>query len=332
MLVDHAGERNFAIVGNRKIGKTSLLNRVEARINVQQRYRLLRLDCQAVRSASDFYALLQSELGAPLHDFSAATLSTILRQEQNRSARSLVLMLDEVDALLALERSDSETLLSALREAANGHICSFIFCGAKLLAQQLRDANSSLFNFPEPIILPYLNRKEIDEIIMRPMEMLGIQLEDSTSVLDSVWVLTSGHPNLTQYIGRALVNAANDRQDRVIRRQDVEGLQTDSIFAQFYFDTIWGATSPLERLITLLVPAAEFTIREVENTLAEAGLEVPPVEVDAALEMLLIYSVLKRTGKKYYLVPQAFHSLLEWNYDRERFIRQETEKYVGGKA
>ena len=331
-LVDHAGRRNFAVVGNRKIGKTSLLNRVEARLFQQDSVRLVRLDCQTVREAADFYAILETGLGISLEAGTPSALGAGLRTVAASSALPLVLVLDEVDALLAVEKARGEGLLSVLRELANEKTCSFIFCGSKVLAQQLRDPESALFNFPETIPLPYLAHEEMDDVIIRPLETLGIRMDDSAAVLDAVWALTSGHPNLTQFVGRALVNAANERQDRLVRREDVETLWTDAAFVQFYFDTIWGAASPLEKLVTLLMPPDNFSVGDVEKALSTAGADVSAAQVDSALEMLLVYSVFGRSGKLYRFIPQAFHKLLDLNYEKERLLARELEKLTTGGA
>jgi photosystem II stability/assembly factor-like uncharacterized protein len=168
-LVDHAVRRNFAIVGNRKIGKTSLLNQVEARLAGKDGVYLLRMDCQAVCDAADFYKAIQNALGINLGADTPSALMAAIRIDEKLSKPPLVLMLDEVDTLLAAEKSQGEALLSVLRQLANEHTCTFIFCGGRVLAQQLRNPESAMFNFPEALPLPYLSREEMDDVIIRPL-------------------------------------------------------------------------------------------------------------------------------------------------------------------
>ena len=329
-LVDHAGKRNYAIVGNRKIGKTSLLNQIESRINHQGGIRLLRMDCQAVREAADFYTKLQQLPGMQTDISSPAALAAALRALRTQSDQPLVFILDEVDDLLKAEKDRDESVLSVMRELANEQTCWFIFCGSKILIRQLRDSNSALFNFPETLALTYLSREEMDEVITRPLETLGIHMDDVSAVLDAAWALTSGHPNLTQFVGRVLVNASNENQNRSIGQADVENLWTDAAFVQFYFDTIWGAASPLERLITLLMPPEPFGSSDVEKVFHAVGASVTSIQIDAGLETLVAYSVLKRVGRLHTFVPMAFHRLLDLNYEKERLIAREVEKVNGG--
>jgi len=329
-LVDHAGKRNYAIVGNRKIGKTSLLNQIESRINHQGGIRLLRMDCQAVREAADFYAKLQQIPGMQTDISSPAALAVALRTLQKQSDQPLVFVLDELDDLLKAEKDRDESVLSVMRELANEQTCWFIFCGSKILIRQLRDSESALFNFPETLALTCLSREEMDEVITRPLETLGIHMDDVSAVLDAAWALTSGHPNLTQFVGRVLVNASNENQNRSIGQADVENLWTDAAFVQFYFDTIWGAASPLERLITLLMPPEPFGSSDVEKVFHAVGASVTSIQIDAGLETLVAYSVLKRVGRLHTFVPMAFHRLLDLNYEKERLIAREVEKVNGG--
>jgi len=329
-LVDHAGRRNYAIVGNRKIGKTSLLNQIESRINHQGGIRLLRMDCQSVREAAVFYAKLQQISGMQADISSPAALAAALRVLRTQSDQPLVLILDEVDDLLKAEKDRDEPVLSVMRELANEQTCWFIFCGSKILIRQLRDSESALFNFPETLALAYLSREEMDEVITRPLETLGIQMDDASAVLDAAWALTSGHPNLTQFVGEALVNASNGNQSRSIGPADVENLWTNTAFVHFYFDTIWGAASPLERLITLLMPPEPFESSDVEKAFHTAGASATSIQIDAGLETLVAYSVLKRVGRLHTFVPKAFHRLLDLNYEKDRLIAREVEKVNGG--
>jgi hypothetical protein len=154
-------------------------------------------------------------------------------------------------------------------------------------------------------------------------------MQESEHVLDAIWNLTSGHPNLTQFVGRSLVNSANVRQDRLVSCDDIEELWTDAAFVQFYFDTIWGAASPLEKLITLLMPESNFSVSDVEKALASAGINVTSAQADSALEILIIYFIFRRRGKVYRFVPKAFHRLLELNDETERLIVREIEKLNG---
>ncbi|MFN8387570.1 MAG: AAA family ATPase [Anaerolineales bacterium] len=329
-LVEHAGQRNFAIIGNRKIGKTSLLNKVEARLIQQAKVTLLRMDCQSVRNFDDFYTVFELVSGLSLTQKSPEFLADTIRNISKNSDKPLVFMMDELDALLDTEQLKGESLISTWRALANERTCSFIFCGSKVLARQLRDSTTAMFNFPEPIALSYLRREETDEVIARPLETLGIEFDDQSSLLNAVWDLTSGHPNISQFVGRALVTAANQREDRKIYANDVHDLRTNSDFVDFYFDTSWGAATPLEILITLLAPENGFAASEMEYLLAQRGIILTSDALDQALGMLLVYSLFEREGRKYQFVPRSFCELLVLNYEKERIILREKSKIKGG--
>jgi hypothetical protein len=341
MLVESAGSADFAVVGNRKIGKTSLLQRARARMAAGRRARPLMVDCQIVRDAASFFAAFQAQnklaLPEPTPEGLAATL-TELRQE----GLPLVLLLDEVDELLADEQARGEPLVATWRALAQAGVCRFIFCGSTELARRLDDPDSAFFNFSQPLPLGYLSPETARLVLIQPLEMLGITLENENRdgdgnadrLLAEVQALTSGHPNLIQYLGRGVVEAATRRGDRRILLDDLAALRYSTDFTEYYLKTVWGRAGTLERLITLLAPSDGFQIGELEAALAaqgvQVGVQVNEEELDTALKLLRTYAILEKHERTYTFIPRAFSEILHRTQEVERLIAIEKRRLAAG--
>ncbi|HET91460.1 MAG TPA: hypothetical protein ENN99_12105 [Chloroflexi bacterium] len=329
MLVESAGSADFAIVGNRKIGKTSLLQRVQGRLAAGRRVRPLTVDCQIVRDADGFFAAFQAQNRLTLPALTAEGFMASL-VEVRRDGGIPVLLLDEVDELLASDRAQGEPLSATWRALAQVGECRFIFCGSTELARRLDDPSSAFFNFPQPLSLGYLAPETTRSVLAQPMETLGLVLEEAERLLDEVQTLTSGHPNLIQYVGRGLVEAANRRGERRVLLEDLVALRTSVDFTEYYLKTVWGQAGPLERLITLVVPAGGFRLEDLERTLAALDVEVSTEALDQALKLLRVYAILEKRERTYGFVPHSFPEILHQTQEVERLIGIERRRLARG--
>jgi hypothetical protein len=255
----------------------------------------------------------------------AATLT-----ELHQAGPPPVLLLDEVDALLADEKARGEPLAATWRALAQAGVCRFFFCGSTGLARRLDDPRSVFFNFPQPLPLGYLSLETARLVLTQPLETLGIILEDAETLLDEVWALTSGHPNFIQYLGRGLVEAANRRKERRILLDDLVALRASTDFIEHYLKTVWGEAGPLERLITMVAPPDGFRLEDLEAALAAHGVSVSEEALDTALKLLRIYSILEKRERTYTFVPRAFPEILRSTQEVERLIGAEKRRLAEG--
>jgi len=328
-LVENATIADFAVVGNRKIGKTSLLQRARARLAAGRRVRPLLVDCQTVRDKAGFLATFQAQTGLELPTATPEGLATILTKLR-RDGLPLVLLLDEVDALLADEKAHGEPLAATWRALAQAGVCRFVFCGSTGLARRLDDPHSVFFNFPQLLSLGYLPPETARLVLTQPLETLGIVLENTEALLDDVLALTSGHPNLIQYLGQGLVQAANQRGERRIPLADLAALRTSTGFTEYYLKTVWGEAGPLEKLITLIAPPSGFQLGELEAALVAHDVRVSEEALDTALKLLRIYAILEKQERTYTFVPRAFPEILHRTQEVERLITQEKRRLATG--
>lgn len=133
LLFENAGKTDFALVGNRKIGKTSLLQRTRRRLDTSGQVHALYINCQTVRQATDFFTAFQEATGLEQPPATPKAFAAIMRDMQS-SGKPLVLLIDEVDKLLDDDYAQGEPLAAEWRTLAQDGVCRFVFCGSTGLA------------------------------------------------------------------------------------------------------------------------------------------------------------------------------------------------------
>lgn len=331
LLVENAARSDFAIVGNRRIGKTSLLSRVRSRLLAGGQVRLLMVDCQYVRDGDTFFKAFEMQTGIALHEATplgfAATITAL-----SEDGLPLVIMIDEVDALLLQEHATGEALVAIWRSLAQTDRCHFIFCGSTTLARRLDDAHSAFFNFAQKVALRYLEPATAQSLLLQPFETMGVQIDAIDRLGDELLSLTSGHPNLIQYVGKSLIDRINQRGERRVYAADIAALREQAAFTDYLLRVIWGEAGPLEKLITLTAPGESFQLHAIEAALRDVDVPLHDEALDNALEILQVYSVLVKQGRTYRFVPQAFFKILHETQEVKRLIAQEKRRLAGGES
>lgn len=249
---------NFAILGIRRIGKTSLLTEVYRRLlNQGEEERVVWLDCSTLSSPDEFVR----EIVRRLHDrelprlqhrgADAYSFYDFLRRMPKMHGGRITILLDEFDKLLQWERV-GENLLAALRDAARElpgdqaaryrpakvrrkpavpgapqehhaipQQCRLIIAGFRRLMTELHNQLSPLFLTFEPIHLKPFSWRETEEIVTLPMQALRVRIEDERKVVSQIHADTRGHPLLVQYYCRELIDGLAQRGSRTLGPADL---------------------------------------------------------------------------------------------------------------
>lgn len=316
-IVRTVRDTNFAIVGGRKIGKTSILARVLQLLQEAPEYHPLYLDCQAVHSYEDFFEAVDTmwriALPAPTPEgFRRMATDLPLRYP----ARTVVMLFDEIDGLLAYDLKQGEPLFRIFRALSQELPIRFVFCGEKILNNALHNPHLAFFNFCNRMVLSYLTREEARRVVVDPMQEMGITLEEDGDLANRIIDYAACHPNMVQYLCQKLIERINQRRERLIRQSDVEVIGESTEFAEYFAEVLWGSTTPLERLITLLMLEYPIvTLDEMTQVLHTSNLIVPSERLDEAFEGLTLYSILRREGPKYTFAAPALANVLRRGQD-----------------
>jgi len=150
-LAEHAATTSYAIIGGRRIGKTSVLGRLHRIRFPDVGIRTIYHDCS---TTPGFEALLVASIrdwrSEPPSD-TPITLGDLFQFPPDDSP--LVLLLDEADKLVPADRANGWPLFNALRALINSAHVQVVLSGERTLRDALRDPTSPLFNFANEMLL-----------------------------------------------------------------------------------------------------------------------------------------------------------------------------------
>ena len=324
-------DASFAIVGGRKIGKTSLLMHINRLLAQTPAIAPLYLDCQAITDHATFFDAIRARWQLASVG-QASGLSTAESFEQAlallpRQDALPVILLDEVDGLLAFDKTQQYKLFRALRALSQEKRCRFVFCGEQVLNQELQDAQSPLFNFCQALPLSFLTPESVRRVILEPMEEMGVSLAEPDALATQIAELSSRHPNIVQYVCQQLLVQLNTRATRVITPEDLQAVGESRYFADYFLSVIWGSATPLEKLISLaMIEHPLCTLHELmtilNERLAREGATVSEAALQQALDHLTLCSVLDRERQYYAFAAHSFPDIVEGSQDMPALMDQ----------
>ena len=291
---------SLALVGSRRIGKTSIMLRVQRTLDAQEQT-VLFLDCHPANDYKEFFEVINTKWeldGLPITDYSPISFAKLITP-LSQADSPVVVMLDEVDPLLSYDEAHDWALARTLRSLSQEGRCRFLFAGIKTLYHQSHNAEAPFFNFCHTLVIKYLERKDAERLIVEPMTLMGIVLENEREVLNRILDVSVGHPSIIQQICAALINEINKEGSRRITLQHVDAVSQSSEFLTYYIETILGVATPLEKIIALTLEDGEYTFDEIWQKVSDHGITPTHTELDEALDHLKLYSILQEMGERY---------------------------------
>jgi hypothetical protein len=299
-------DNNFAVVANRKIGKTSLLERVTRILEQDPDFRVFSFDLQrAEPNYSGFFRLLFTSEAFSRHasritdptPMNFYELAAAVRDEDPR--RRLVLIFDEVDDLLIFDQENKTQLFKTARALSQKSVCRFIFVGSKILARSLTDPDSPFFNFCTALRLGCLDRTHARRLITEPFQEMGIAIENESQVVDRLLEVSAAHPNILQYACHQLLRKVNQKNIRVVSLQDLEETVKSDEFDQYFGSVVWGQADAYERLVIYVMIASGRTSFRLEDMGAELDKRgISTRRLKSAVDVLNLYSLLNRVDSE----------------------------------
>src|SRR5512137_507475 len=188
-------DSNFAIMGIRRIGKTSLMREVERQLKEQAQEaeidetaeRILFMDCSAISSPNN----LIQQVVRKLRPQELTRLSSkqfpiffpdFLERMAQRYGGPLVFFLDEFDQVLTWHYN-GDNLLNALRASSNVGHSRYIVGGFREVMRAFSDLESPLYNFARPIRLKEFSREQTAAMVLGPLENLGVHFDRRNDVV-----------------------------------------------------------------------------------------------------------------------------------------------------
>ena len=330
-ITEYAASRSFAVVGGRRIGKTSVLTQLHRLRLPSAGFYAVFHDCSSTPTFQDFMdSPLQSCLPEPLVD--VRSLGDLWKVAL--SGKPIVLLLDEADKLVVADQEAHPKwkLFGALRWLVNSGRVQLVLSGEKSLRSAMLDPTSPLFNLVNEILLRPLDYISLKELVTRPMRLMEIELSDEQLIVQQIFEFTSGHPNVAQRLCHRLIEHLTDEEKRRITPDDVNTIVNMPAFQRVDFlGTFWEAASPLEKIISLLMTndTSVRTLDSVHQALALRCQLSPKVrEVDESLQRLVdLRSILRATQTGYEFAVTAFPKVVAGSMVSTDLISRFVDEY-----
>jgi hypothetical protein len=328
--IDHA---SIALLGARRIGKTSVLHAVQRVLEARGKS-LLYLDCYYI----DNYQALFSEISDRWKDLLKGMTDKSEVSDFARSVRQLkgqapdtqlVFQLDEVDRLLHYDLTQNrETLFRMFRALAQQHDCQFIYSGERTLLTQIANPSSPFFNFAIPLSLGLLEREHAYALVAQPMQLIGVSLREHDAILTEIFEQTSGHPNLIQYLCAQLLTELSTAKTREITLELVQQVSRKSAYRDRYLETFWSQANPLEKIISIYIAEHEGgrPQRDIFEFLQGQGIEASIDQVSGGLRYLLLSQLLDERDGVYSIKARQFNECIATQAP-EQWIREQASTW-----
>ncbi len=237
-------QTDFAVIGARRIGKTSLLKRAcqVLRRRAEFRERAIYFNCLSWGSADDCFHRLAHRVDPKkeprIQLGGRRNAAYMLERRSRRGARPLLLFFDELDRVVDEDSENGWPFFSVLAEAVGERWARVVFAGYRSMSWLMTDkasrhsgsharADTPFHGRLKDLSMEPLSRKEIQGLICDPFRSLGIPIRQEELVLERIWDATKGYPFLTQFYGERLFRFASERSPQEVYLEDVDRLEDD---------------------------------------------------------------------------------------------------------
>jgi DNA-binding winged helix-turn-helix (wHTH) protein len=307
------GERDLVwLLGTRRVGKTSLLKQIELVSSADQQPQFFAMywDFQGVDTAAELHlnftdALLDAEerlqrIGIDVDEITADDLFVALERLRRRlrsQGLGLLLLCDEVEELLGLQRSDP-SLLRKLRHALQSRdgIRTVLASTIRLwaLTGQNDDTSPFLHGFTPPIYIDRLTDDEARSLVsqshLRPEDRPDIDDQTMTAILEHC----DNHPYLLQLVCKRFVESGQIEEA-------IEHVATDRMVSYFFsvdFDMLSATEKSIVRTIAETPAITRSGIRGRMSVLAD--------ELDGYLRQLINLGFIRNDGDDGFALANYF--------------------------
>ncbi|MDM8565913.1 hypothetical protein QUF74_09700 [Candidatus Halobeggiatoa sp. HSG11] len=278
----------FLLLGQRRIGKTSLLNFLPKLFD-GSRFKTIYIDCQDpnIGDALEWMLFIRNKINAtlelpienwqPPEKWLKAWLEFVsfLEKVSQIEQRKIILAIDEYDYFhdhcLQEDFKQAERLLGAMRHfSQHQNQVIFLFTGAYSFAELENPNWIKYFPHSVPIKLDYLSKANTIRLITEP-----VPLEYPPELTEEMYELTQGHPALTQLLCQNLVNLANIQGKKQITANDLHQAITKMLEEGIgVIDNFWGEfcqTPECKQTVAQILHGQPITNRASLNRLAQHG-------------------------------------------------------------
>jgi hypothetical protein len=278
------GGGNYTLIGNRRIGKTSVLQELRDRLKLLG-FRTADVYGATCNSTVDVVFSLLTELHQDreaeeilLEPHKVRLLPSFIHAIPEKKRTPVAIFVDELDHILEFDALQKYEVLHLLRNTFITHDhCRIFLAGFRKVMEARQLLNTPPFNFTYLQDLPLFSREETYEMITKPLVRLGINVAGS-NLPESIYRETGGHPELIQIHCSEIVRFF-DKNRRVPSAADLLAhvFNTEE-YKQKVLGTFLANTNSHEELLCYLL------IADAEQTEHPPDYEFGPEEVNRVLK------------------------------------------------
>jgi len=316
-----ARQNVLVLIGQRRMGKTSFLQQLPARLGDE--YLPVYTDGQSLGvdpGMANFFYDLALTIGDSLADQGIDLPEPKVEDFQERPSgafergflpavfeaiglRQLLLLFDEFEELeMRVESGKLDpTIFPFFRHLMqHGGDLGFIFVGTHRLEALSSDYWSIFFNIALYKHVAFLSQEAAQALIVEPVAEYGLRYDDLA--VDKMLRVTACHPYFLQLICHALVNHANRERRGYLTIQDVNDILEEMLeLGEAHFAFLWEQSGSQERLVLasmtrLLSREPTVTASQVAELLAERGAAMEVEQITEALRRLVERDVVREVG------------------------------------
>ena len=331
---------NHAILGIRRIGKTSLLREVQRILKEEgDPAHIVYLECSDLLSTDDFVRevvrkLNPRELPRVHMQKYVFFFPDFLERMHRAYKRRIIFLLDEVDNLVIMQRGSWE-LFRMLRASANKGACQYIMAGFREAMREQYMLDSPFYNFAQEIRLNEFSRRQAHDLIATPMDNLRVRIRQKEAVVGRIYEETAGHPNLIQYYCMILLRRLDETDCREISPESLIDVYSDEGFKSQLLTSFMQNTENREKALVyaILMTAGEvksqgFAQDFMDGCLRKRGIELPHEDINDACNVLTLAGVLNQKGREYIFTSPVFTKVLQQTYDLTYLFRKVMEEGI----
>jgi hypothetical protein len=314
---------SFALIGPRKSGKSSLLLTAKAILDTDDDVLAEYIDCYTYHTAAqvmyEITTRLQPRATVRWEPDKFPHFLSLMRHK-----KEYVLFLDEIDEIAEQDLKSGNKLFSALGGAPRFRV---VLAGHLKLLATIRNSQSMLYNLVEKVDVVGLDNSSGRNLIVDPLLSLGFKLKDGFKMLEYILEQSANRPALIQLYCRELVNQARRNDQNELGLEEVKLVEQNRTFCEEVLDTFLIGTTPLSRLIVLLMIEIGGNTSITEDLLygniQKEGVECKFEKLIEAINSLEDPGIITRRGKFLNFGYPAFPRLIQ-ELHNIKYFKEET--------
>jgi hypothetical protein len=312
MSASASQQRILLLIGERRIGKTSVLKQLPARVE-DKRYIHAFCDCQAiggVPNVAGFFRHLTTVICSalkregflverPPDDDLRRDAHSVFEQRflpkvwEKIGDRRLLIAVDEFERLAGYVREgkmSEEDLAAPLRALMQSQDrMAFIFAGTHQLEALFSEYWGVLFNMAQHWTIGFLNAEDTRRLITEPVREYRVY---DDLALDEMLRASGGHPFFLQVMCVHVMNTCHAERRSYVTVQDARNASREVVSAgRTHLGFVWSESDPIEQdalagLAKSLALDPQATVETIAGHLEKAGRRRTRPEVRDALQRL----------------------------------------------